>query len=87
VLSGIAPLSFIPALEGMGVMDTLDYLVTNVLMPLGALALAVFVGFVMPKDALRDELATSRRAFALIRWMIRTITPAGILVIFLTNLF
>lgn len=86
VMSGFAPLSFIPALEDKGMMDALDYIVTNVLMPLGALALAIFVGYIMPKDALRDELSTSARAFGIVRGMIRTITPIGILVIFLTNL-
>ncbi|MDA1475053.1 sodium-dependent transporter [Bacillus changyiensis] len=67
--------------------DAADYLVSNILMPIGALLIAVFVPLKIPKDELFAELkqgsSISRKAFAVWLLLIRYVAPVVIIIVFL----
>ncbi|MDM5336896.1 sodium-dependent transporter [Fictibacillus enclensis] len=76
-------------LFGKNIFDSLDYLVSNILLPLGALFIALFVGFRYPKNKLYDEFTSGatvgRKSFALWLLLIRYVTPIVILIVFLNQ--
>jgi NSS family neurotransmitter:Na+ symporter len=81
VWAGWFPLSFMPGLAKATIFDILDHLTSNVLLPLGGLALAVFGGRVVPASLLADELELGARTTALLRFVLRYVaTPAIVLV-------
>jgi len=63
--------------------DVMDYFSTQILLPVGGLLIAVFAGWVVKKEATRDEL-TSLNAVAYEVWhfLIRFVVPPAVLVIF-----
>jgi NSS family neurotransmitter:Na+ symporter len=69
------------ALRGFGratVFDLLDYLTSNLLLPLCGFALALFVGWALPASLLTGELRLSPSGLRLLRTALRYIVPAGI---------
>ena len=69
---------------GLTVFEVLDYLASNVLLPLGGLLIAVFAGWKLPELVLRDEIAIEReRAYRLWRFMLRYLSPVAIVAVFL----
>lgn len=86
--SNVYPLSFIPAFESKTFFDLLDYVTANLMMPLGGLLIAIFVGWFMNKQAVENQLDLSNDvAFSLFMFVLRFITPAAVLVVFINNLF
>lgn len=69
---------------GLGIFDTLDKLTTTVLLPLGGLMMAVFAGWIMRTQHVREELGLQPRAYAAWRFIIRYISPLAIVLIFLS---
>jgi neurotransmitter:Na+ symporter, NSS family len=63
--------------------DLLDFLTSNIMLPVGGLLIAIFAGWMMKQEASRDELAVRETAYALWRFVIRYITPVGVLLILL----
>jgi NSS family neurotransmitter:Na+ symporter len=60
-----------------------DEVTAKLMLPLGGLLVALFAGWVVRRDILRDELVhASDRAFGLWRLLIRWVAPIGTLVIF-----
>jgi len=74
-------------LNGRNFNDSLDYFSNQILLPVGGLLIAIFAGWVMRKDATRDELGTSARAYALWHLLIRFVVPPAVLVIFVMGVF
>jgi NSS family neurotransmitter:Na+ symporter len=81
------PLGFVPALAQATVFDLIDHLTSNVLLPVGGFALAVLAGWALPGTVLAEELRLPRMRAARLRWILRWVVPAGILVAALTPLF
>src|SRR5690625_44699 len=71
----------------MTMFDLSDYLVSNILLPLGALLIAIFVGFKMPKSVLINEIKTGstygKRIFAVWFLIIKYVAPIAIIIVFL----
>ena len=64
--------------------DALDHIATNYLLPLGGLLIALFVGRVMQRQAVRAAVRfDSDGYFTLWLVVLRYITPVGILIVFL----
>lgn len=80
------PLAFIPFFEGKTVFDLLDFLVSNLMMPLGGLAIALFAGWAMKRQGLDDEIGLKGAFYSAFMFILRFLTPAGIAVVFLYNL-
>lgn len=56
--------------------QAVDYLTSNLMLPLGGLALALFAGWVLPAAVLAQELGLGPRAAAGLRFALRWVTPA-----------
>lgn len=63
--------------------DLLDFLTANILLPLGGLLIALFVGWVSKKHLSESELDFPTVLFSLWWFILRFIAPLGILVVFL----
>ncbi len=63
--------------------DSMDYFSNQILLPLGGLLIAVFAGWVVHKDATRDELGILNGwGFQLWHFLIRFVVPPALLYIF-----
>lgn len=85
--SEVYPLGFMSFFEGKTVFDLLDFLVSNVLMPLGGMAIALFAGWAVTRDGLADDIGLKGGAFSAFMLVLKFVTPAGIAIVFLYNLF
>ncbi len=61
------------------IFDNVDYLTSNVMLPLGGLLITVFAGWVMCRNSTSDELGSSGSIFKAWRVLARFIAPIGIL--------
>ncbi|WP_432470719.1 sodium-dependent transporter [Amphritea sp. HPY] len=87
VWSDVHPLGMFERFEGKTFFDLFDYVTANLMMPLGGLAIAIFVGWFMSKQASENELAMGNGlAYKLFMFVLRFITPAAVLVVFIYNL-
>ncbi|MDX1795715.1 MAG: sodium-dependent transporter [Hydrogenovibrio sp.] len=66
--------------------NSLDFLTTNIMLPLGGLLMALFAGWVMTKSQLEDELDMKAGLMKLFRTTLRYVTPVAILIVFIYNL-
>lgn len=66
--------------------DSLDFLTTNVMLPLGGLLMAVFIGWVMAKSHRDAELLLSNGLSKVFDVVIRYVTPILVLMVFVYNL-
>ena len=66
----------------------MDFIANQILLPLGGMLIAIFVGWFMKINFIRDELgATSKIVFILWRFFIRFIAPVCVASIFLSQIF
>lgn len=90
VVSTLAMLSFNVGadwtLAGKHFFDWLDYLTSRWMMPLGGLGMVLLAGFVLKNETFREELGLSAGWHALWLFMVRYVSPLGILVIFVDAL-
>jgi NSS family neurotransmitter:Na+ symporter len=56
--------------------EAIDHVTSNLLLPLGGLAIAIFAGWVLPQALLAEELTLGARAAWALRGLLRWITPA-----------
>jgi NSS family neurotransmitter:Na+ symporter len=68
---------------GMTFFDFMDFLTSNIMLPLGGLFIAVFASWVMRRAVSRDELELSGRAYMTWYYLVRYVTPLGVIVVFL----
>jgi NSS family neurotransmitter:Na+ symporter len=81
------PLGFVPGLGGRTVFDLLDFLPSNILLPLGALMTSIFVGWRLRPEIVDAEMLESG-AFARrwVIWALRWICPIAILIVLVAAL-
>mgnify|MGYP001822785267 FL=1 len=65
------------------VFDNVDYLTSNIMLPLGGLLIAVFAGWVMCRNSTSDELGDTGNLFKAWRLLARYVAPLGILFVLL----
>jgi len=63
--------------------DLKDYLASNIMLPLGGLLIALFVGWAAKASMSKEELNLSRGSFNLFWLAIRFVAPIGVAIIFL----
>ena len=64
--------------------DLLDYLTSNIMLPLGGLAMAIFAGWLMNKDNVKTELnLQNESAFSLWLFLVKYVTPIAVIIVFL----
>lgn len=74
-------------LFGLNMFDLSDQLVSNILMPFGALLIAIFVGFKIPRQTLFEEIKNGshygKKIFAIWFLLIKYVAPVAIIIVFL----
>ena len=64
--------------------DIMDYLTSNIMLPLGGFLLAIFAAWLMPRKSSEDELKLGKGlAYHTWRFLVRYLAPLGVLIIFL----
>ena len=70
--------------------DLADFITSNIGLPLGAFLIAIFVGYVLPRKMVRQELETGSSKnpllFKIWYFSIRYIVPIGIGMVFLQSI-
>jgi NSS family neurotransmitter:Na+ symporter len=65
------------------IFDNVDYLTSNIMLPLGGFFIAVFAGWIMCRNSTADELGSAGAIYRLWRLLARYVAPIGILFVFL----
>lgn len=63
------------------IFDNIDYLTSNIMLPLGGLLIVIFAGWVMCRNSTADELGGSGTLFRAWRLLARFVAPIGILLV------
>ncbi len=85
--AGWHPLGFLPLFATKTFFDTLDYVCSNVMLPVGAFLTSVFVGWRVSGLFVRRELAeTTPLARTACVWLLRYVCPLAILAVFIATL-
>lgn len=77
------------SLWGKGIFDAADFLVSNILMPIGVLLISIFVSYKMKKDVLKSELIMNKAYTPLFHvwyFLLRYVIPIVIIVVFMDSL-
>ena len=81
------PLGFIPLFAHKTFFDVLDYVCSNIMLPIGALLTSIFVGWrLRPVFAERELAETTSFARVACIWLLRYICPLAILAVFIATL-
>ncbi len=87
IWSDVRPLAGLAPFASMTLFDLIDYLAANVMMPIGGLLIALFVGWTMRRSAVLEELGVADDwIFRAWRVLLRYLVPAAILIIFVAGL-
>jgi NSS family neurotransmitter:Na+ symporter len=74
-------------LFGKTFFDSLDFLTSNIMLPLGGLLIAIFVGWFMSSDMIKAEMKMKNETlFAVWRFVLRFISPVAIALVFINGL-
>ena len=87
VLSDVRPLSFIGGLADRSIFETFDFITASILIPVNALLISLFAGWIVKASAFRQELALRHDAL-FVGWQIllRYVGPFAVLVITISGL-
>jgi NSS family neurotransmitter:Na+ symporter len=77
----------VPGLAEANSFEALDHVTSNVMLPVVGFLLAIFSGWIMPEQLLRDEIGVGPTMLALLRIVLRYVAPVGIAAAVLTPLF
>jgi NSS family neurotransmitter:Na+ symporter len=81
------PLGAIPRFADMNFFDAIDYATSNILLPVGALATAAFVGWRLPAAFLDEGFAQASPAWRyVVVWALRLVCPIAIVFVFLSSI-
>jgi neurotransmitter:Na+ symporter, NSS family len=73
---------------GFTFFEFMDFITSSVMLPLTGLFIAIFVGWIMKPDTVREELGDeSNRVFFSWRWVLRFMSPLLVLVVFVLGLY
>jgi len=83
----VYPLGWLPGFGGRNIFASVDFLLTNLMLPLGGLAIALFAGWLVVRERAAESLAPIGPAFFRAwRFLIRYIAPIGLLAILAAGL-
>lgn len=86
--AGWFPLGRLERFRESTVFDLIDYLTSNLLLPLGGLLVAIFVGWVLSAETTRQELGLQdSRGFRAWRFTLRYVAPLAVGWVLLASLF
>jgi len=83
LLAGFHPLSFIGLFAERTIYESLDFIMSNVLLPAGAFLTSIFIGWIAGREGIREELGLADGpAFQVWRVLIRYVVPLAVAAIF-----
>lgn len=80
------PLDGIGPFTGKTVFDIIDYLTSNVMLPVGGILIGLFAGWVIKRQSAMEELSISAAAYSVLWWLVAVVAPIAIGVVFVFNL-
>jgi neurotransmitter:Na+ symporter, NSS family len=81
------PLASVQSFESKTFFDVIDYATSNIMLPLGGIFLGLFVGWVMSKKAVLEELGIADGlTWQVLRFLLGVVCPLIIFVLFVVNL-
>jgi len=87
VWSDFRPMAIVPYLADKNIFGLLDFAIANFLLPLNAMLIAIFAGWIMTRQSLLEELGVQSTALSLfLRVVLRYVAPVLIFAIFYTSL-
>ena len=88
LISNIETLNGYVTFSGKGFFDILDFMSASIMLPLGGMVVAFFVGFVIQRERLYSLLSPymSDTLFNIWYFSIKYVTPAGVLLVMLNAL-
>ncbi|MGY8986374.1 MAG: sodium-dependent transporter [Sphingomonadales bacterium] len=76
------PLSFIPIFETRNIFGILDYSIANLLIPVNGLLIALFSGWILSKDDIRNYLGIENNSvFALWHFLLKIAAPIAVMAV------
>ena len=87
ILKDYSPLGMFDVFAGKTIYDLIDYFTANLLMPLGGILIALFVGWRMQPEVFDEELSFgSPWLYKTWLWLLRIVAPIAILAILVSGL-
>ncbi len=87
LLADFHPLAYIPAFAERNIFESLDYIVSNFMMPAGGVLIAVLAGWGLRRKSTMNELRLSQGAlYSSWRLLVRFAVPTTIALVFVANL-
>jgi NSS family neurotransmitter:Na+ symporter len=84
VWSDLRPMAAVPYLADKNIFGLLDFSIANFLLPLNAMLIAIFAGWIMTRQTLLEELGVQSTALSLfLRVVLRYVAPVLIFAIFI----
>jgi neurotransmitter:Na+ symporter, NSS family len=85
-IADVYPLGFLPGFAEKTFFDATDFIMANILLPVGAFLTCVFVGWRLSADLLRAELGIADGlGFGLWRLLMRYVVPVGVAIVFVRS--
>jgi NSS family neurotransmitter:Na+ symporter len=75
-----------PGIGGRSPFDFLDYVVTNLLLPVGGMLYAIFAGWFLSREACLSELGLSPAGVGVWRFLVRYVAPGAVALVFVSQL-
>ncbi|GHF16435.1 transporter [Kordiimonas sediminis] len=69
---------------GLDIMGVKDYLTNNIIMPLGGMFTALFVGWFVSRKTMMEELALTDESFRIWYFLVRFIAPVAVTLVFIS---
>ncbi|MBF0264615.1 MAG: sodium-dependent transporter [Gammaproteobacteria bacterium] len=73
-------------LKDASIFDVLDYLTSNIMLPLGGLLIALFVAWKMKKEYVHQEIAAHPIIFPAWQFLLKFVAPTAVLIVFMNAL-
>lgn len=86
-LADFHPLGFIPLFEGEGMFSALDSVTAKLFMPIGALLVSIFIGWVADRRLTDDENGLSGGLHHFWRFLVRWLCPLALTAILIVGIF
>jgi len=67
--------------------DLLDFITNNIMLPLGGLLIGLFVGWVLPRKLLAEQLEMPSLGLGVWLFLVRFVAPLGVLAVFVYTLY
>jgi NSS family neurotransmitter:Na+ symporter len=75
VWADVRPFAALGILEDRNWFDAIDWITSNLMLPVGGIALAVFLGWTAAGQVLDDEVGGRGTGLAILRWLLRIVVP------------